>query len=482
MSALHRHAPLAAVRMLRFLSFRSLLLAGFLGVALIPSAALLQLRRELGAAADAAQQYQRQAQRWQDGARLSQELALQFERASRQALILRDKRLRETAAESSRAIRRAQDALLPDAPAGVADTVAAVLDHVGRLQRLPPPQRLQRDQLFRQLHRQLQWQQQLLDQARQQQQSRWRGDIERMRGQANQLAWLALAAALLLALAMTLLIHWPLRGLQRRIASLAGGARQLDWRQAGPADLQRLSRELAQLDCRLVELEQQKTRFFRQVSHELKTPLAAIHEATSLLNEGVAGELNAQQRHIVGILRNNAATLRQRVQALLRQDAGQWLSTALSPRRFSLHRLLQRRLISCQPLWQAKRLRLELDGSDGQVVGDPSKVETIIDNLLLNAIRHSPPDARLILRHGRADGRVWLEVADFGPGVPDEIRDKIFEPFWSGPAPAGETPGSGLGLTMARGYAQLMSGELQLRDSAESACFRLSWPEPEHTR
>ncbi|MBX9296180.1 ATP-binding protein [Chromobacterium piscinae] len=465
--------------MLRFLSFRGLLLAGFLGVALIPSAALVQLRHELGLAADSAQLHQRQAQRWQDIARLSQEQAVQFERASRQAAILRDRKLTETASQARGELQRAQRTLRQDAPAEAQAGIDSALALASQLQRLPPDRRQQRDALFRQLNRVLDQQQQTLAQAGEKRQASWRDDIERMRLQANRLAWLALAAAVLLALIVTLLIHAPLRGLQRRIARLAGGARQLNWRQAGPADLQRLGRELEQLDLRLVELEQQKTRFFRQVSHELKTPLASIHEAAALLKEQVAGPLNPQQRHIVDILGSNAQTLRQRVEALLKQDAGLWLSTTLNVSAFPLRQLLEARLASCQPLWQAKRLEVELDGAPGAVRGDPSKVETIVDNLLLNAIRHSPAGGRLTLRCGSERGQAWLEVADQGPGVPDALRDKIFEPFWSGPAPDGERPGSGLGLTMARGYAQLMGGELRLLDDGPGARFRLHWPEPE---
>ncbi|KUM03120.1 HAMP domain-containing histidine kinase [Chromobacterium subtsugae] len=461
--------------MLRFLSFRGLLLAGFLGVALIPAAALMQLRHELGQAADSAQRQQRQTQRWQDIARLSQEQALQYERASRQAAILRDRKLDETASQARAELQSAQRTLRQDAPAEALPGIDAALALCAQT----PAHSQQREARFRQLRRVLEQQQQILVQAGEKRQASWRGDIERMRLQANRLAWLALAAAVLLALIVTLLIHAPLRGLQRRIARLAGGARQLNWRQAGPADLQRLGRELEQLDRRLVELEQQQTRFFRQASHELKTPLASIHEAAALLREQVAGPLNPQQRRIVDILGNNALALRQRVEALLKRDAGPWLSTTLNVSAFSLRRLLEARLASCQPLCQAKGLIVALDGMPGEVRGDPSKVETIVDNLLLNAIRHSPPGGRLTLRCGRERGQVWLEMADQGPGVAKACRDKIFEPFWSGPAPDGERPGSGLGLTMARGYAQLMGGELSLLDHGPGARFRLHWPEPE---
>ncbi|RBH51001.1 hypothetical protein C3F00_034215, partial [Pseudomonas sp. MWU13-2860] len=93
----------------------------------------------------------------------------------------------------------------------------------------------------------------------------------------------------------------------------------------------------------------------------------------------------------------------------------------------------------------------------------------------------SPAGSALSIRHGRDTGGVWLEVCDQGPGVPTAQRERIFEPFWSGPPPPGEQPGTGLGLAMALGFAQLMRGELTLEQrQTAGACFRLSWPEPEN--
>ncbi|UGA40731.1 HAMP domain-containing histidine kinase [Chromobacterium haemolyticum] len=231
----------------------------------------------------------------------------------------------------------------------------------------------------------------------------------------------------------------------------------------------------------MAALEEQKGRFFRQASHELKTPLAAIHEAAALLREEVIGRLSAQQQEIVAILQNNAQTLRQRVEALLRYDAGQWLSETLTVETFDLPALITERLQVCRPLLQAKRLAAEVQGDAERVNGDRSKVETILDNLLINAIRHSPAGSALNIRHGRDGGGVWLEISDQGPGVPEAYREKIFEPFWSGSPPPDELPGTGLGLAMARGFAQLMRGELTLEPTPQNgACFRLQWPEPEN--
>ncbi|MBN3003859.1 HAMP domain-containing histidine kinase [Chromobacterium alkanivorans] len=467
--------------MLRFVSFRSLLLASFLIVAVVPSAVLIQLRNELGHAASTLRSHQEQAKEWLDANRVSREQSIQFERATRQAQILKDRALANTAAGAWQEIELAQRKLQRGDGDELALSARAILAIQPQLQALPARSGAQRDRLFRQLDLHLTAQGQLINRQLEQSQRQWQDSITEMRRTADRLAWLSLASALALALAMTLLISWPLRKLQAKIARMSDGARLQDWRQSGPADLQRLARELAQLDRRLAALEEQKGRFFRQASHELKTPLAAIHEAAALLREEVIGQLSAQQQEIVAILQNNAQTLRQRVEALLRYDAGQWLSETLTVETFDLPALIADRLQTSRPLLQAKRLTAEVQGDAERVSGDRSKVETILDNLLINAIRHSPAGSALSIRHGRDAGGVWLEISDQGPGVPEACREKIFEPFWSGSPPPGELPGTGLGLAMARGFAQLMRGELTLEPQPQTGtCFRLQWPEPEN--
>ncbi|KMN31075.1 hypothetical protein VI26_19595 [Chromobacterium sp. LK1] len=467
--------------MLRFLSFRSLLLSSFLIVAVVPSAVLIQLRNELGQAATTLRSHQEQAKDWQDANRVSREQSAQFERATRQAQILKDRALANAAVGAWQEIALSQQKLLRSGNPALTRSAESILSIQPQLQALPARAGSQRDRLFRQLDQHLSAQSLQINQQLDQSQREWQSSITEMRRTADRLAWLSLVSALLLALAMTLLISWPLRKLQAKIARMSDGARLQDWRQSGPADLQRLALELAQLDRRLAALEEQKGRFFRQVSHELKTPLAAIHEAAALLREEVLGRLSPQQQEIVLILQNNAQTLRLRVEALLRYDAGQWLSDILTVEVFDLPALIADRLQASRPLLQAKRLGVDVAGAASRVRGDRSKVETILDNLLINAIRHSPAGSALSIRHGRDTGGVWLEVCDQGPGVPTAQRERIFEPFWSGPPPLGEQPGTGLGLAMALGFAQLMRGELTLEQrQTAGACFRLSWPEPEN--
>jgi signal transduction histidine kinase len=91
---------------------------------------------------------------------------------------------------------------------------------------------------------------------------------------------------------------------------------------------------------------------------------------------------------------------------------------------------------------------------------DPAKVERIIENLLANAARHTPPETPVWVRVERAEGGdgVLLAVEDAGAGIPEEQRDSVFEPFRQGPDAPAYAPGVGIGLTLVSRFAELHGG------------------------
>jgi signal transduction histidine kinase len=105
---------------------------------------------------------------------------------------------------------------------------------------------------------------------------------------------------------------------------------------------------------------------------------------------------------------------------------------------------------------------------------DPPKVERAIDNLLVNAARHTPQGTRIWIRVLPQDGGVLVCVDDEGPGIPDELKASIFEPFRKGEA---GTPGSGIGLSLVSRFAEFHGGRAWVQDRPEGgAAFRVFLP------
>src|SRR5690606_38210367 len=134
----------------------------------------------------------------------------------------------------------------------------------------------------------------------------------------------------LLVLFFTLLVARPIRQIDRAIRQLGQSGFSKSIQVTGPTDLERLGRQLDWLRIRLLELAQEKNRFLRHMSHELKTPLANIREGTELLLDGTVGELDKPQREVTDILRLNGLKLQQLIENLLSFSAWQTKSEVLT--------------------------------------------------------------------------------------------------------------------------------------------------------
>lgn len=136
----------------------------------------------------------------------------------------------------------------------------------------------------------------------------------------NQVFWQLLAmipSALLMIAGFTYLLARPIRDLDAAINRLGEGKLAKRIHVSGPRDIEKLGEQLDWLRQRLISLEDQKTRFFQHVSHELKTPLTALREGSDLLGDEVVGKLNDEQLEIARILKQNSLTLERLIQDLL---------------------------------------------------------------------------------------------------------------------------------------------------------------------
>jgi len=463
-------------------SFRTLLVWAFLGVALLPSLALVRLWWNLDQLSLIAEARLAQADRWQSALHRLSEREEHLERSTRQWIVLNDPSFRTLANEfaGDMTVSISQLAQVGD-PEFQHLLLQESVSVNALMSRLNEPDSLDLKNSGPNFDR-LAAMQGGMDQRMHvlvlKQQKEWADSLRLQRNEADRLALFSVLLALALAMMLGYTLFRPLGRLRVMIGKLAQGVRGQVWPVSGPRDVRDLALALERLDARLVQLEAEKANFFRQVSHELKTPLAAISEAAALLADEVPGSLTAAQHEIVAIQRSNAATLRARVETLLRHDVARWLSQQVAFRCFSLQKLILQRQHEWQTLIVRKALSLNVELSVDEVLGDEQKIQTILDNLLINAIRYSPQGGQIRVSSRRASGVVVVRVADQGPGIPVTDVERIFEPFFCGKPPQGESQGSGIGLTMARTFAQLVGGDVDLlRTDDPGACFEIWWPE-----
>ncbi|OGA45039.1 MAG: hypothetical protein A3F74_10705 [Betaproteobacteria bacterium RIFCSPLOWO2_12_FULL_62_58] len=306
-------------------------------------------------------------------------------------------------------------------------------------------------------------------------------EVEAMRATAAQaqriMLWQLLAlipVVLFLAIGFTILIARPIRQIDSAIRRLGGGELNTAVDVAGPEDLQYLGQRLEWMRRRLVDLDQQKNRFLRQMSHELKTPLTALREGAELLSDEVVGKLSPEQREIAEILRHNSIELQKLIDDLLSYGASQFHKTALEVKPVQIRQVINRVADDHGLALRAKSLKLDIEARDVTLSADFEKLRIILDNLMSNAIKFSPPGGTVSIA-ARANGaHLELDVADEGPGIAPADRPHVFDPFYQGAQVAeGRVKGTGIGLSVVREYATAHGGSVEVVDEAGRRGARL---------
>ena len=405
-----------------------------------------------------------------------------MERAGRQSLVLNDAVLRrrfEDAARDARAIvERLEDNGVPAA------SVAPWRDQLAALQTLlggPAETALARESTRAMQFRDLDTANTAIAQQAQAQieaQNKalaQRIESARVRLMRQVLAASALAVAL--ALAFGVWLARPFKRLQRAIVGLGENRLDEPIDIRGPADVRRVSQQLEWLRLRLTELDADKARFLRHVSHELKTPLAALREGISLLEDGVTGALTPAQHEVAQILQQNAISLQGQIEALLRFNAAAFEARELHRERTPLLPLIEEQVEAQRLQWHAYGLRVEVGGEPLSVAVDRTKLGTAIANLLSNAIRFSARGGTIRIEVRALGETTCIDIADAGPGIAEDDRERIFEPFYRGSRqPEHAVKGTGIGLSIVQEYIAAHGGRVALLPDGPGARFRIELP------
>lgn len=471
--------------MLSKLSFRQLLLGVFLLIAVLLSAASLHALWTLDRLAAHSRDSGRHALALTENTQQLAERSVAMTRSARQFLVLNDPAFRIRYADAWREARMALDVVavgLPHAPPAVFERWRQAGDQAWDILQMPArPRSAARQQALEKLLAPLpSISAQLSEEVEQEVERRnteLLTELDHRRGVLKAQVMASIVLAALLAGGFGLWLSRPLAQIEAAIDRLGENRYDDTIEVRGPADLQRVGQQLNWLRQRLSNLEADKARFLRHISHELKTPLAALREGVALLEDGVAGALTPNQREIAGILNQNTAALQSQIEALLRYNAATFDAHHLRREAADVGILLAQAIDSQRLQWQAARLVVRVEGRARPIAVDADKLAVAIGNLLSNALRFSPPGGEIVFRVGEQDDRLLLDCVDPGPGVAPEDMAHIFEPFYQGQRqPPGARRGNGIGLSIVHEYVAAHGGELRLLPSAQGAHFRIELP------
>lgn len=283
--------------------------------------------------------------------------------------------------------------------------------------------------------------------------------------------------ALLVAGCIAFMLARPIRRMDKAIKELGEGHYEQEISIDGPGDLRVLGQRLDWLRAELKELDEQKQQFLRHISHELKTPLTAIREATELLNDGIGGTLSVQQAEITHILKDNTIRLQRMIENLLNYTKLESIQLKLDLQPVNLPDLITKAIGAHELSIRNKQLLIDTVFNLKQITADYEKLTIIIDNLISNAVRYSPDSGHIKIYASEDSDRVIIEVIDHGPGLDKADQEKLFDPFYRGTnIHKSLISGSGLGLAITKDLVKVHGGNIELAPSSQGAHFIVTLP------
>jgi PAS domain S-box-containing protein len=270
----------------------------------------------------------------------------------------------------------------------------------------------------------------------------------------------------------------PLRGQDGRVAFVVAEGRPITDRKRVEQRLAQQNAELSALTERLARVHDYRERLLGELSHDLRAPLQlVVTRAEQVLLAGPDPELRKQ----VAGMRLAALDALEQVNDMLEQVKADHGETRLEIVDADLAQAVRTVAESFAPLAEARDIELQVVTGGTPVAArfDVERVSRIVSNLLANAIRHADEGGRVRCQLGLVDGAARLEVADSGPGVPLEHRNKIFGRYRSGLGGDGRRrgAGAGLGLAIVREFVELHGGSVSLDEAPEGgALFVIELP------
>jgi len=275
--------------------------------------------------------------------------------------------------------------------------------------------------------------------------------------------------SLLIAAIFVFLITSPLKVLTTNIFRLQQGDFDREIKVTGSPEIQEIAQALENMRMRLQALELQKSSFIRHISHELKTPLAAIREGTELLYDNSVGELNAEQQEISQIIKNSVFRLQKHIEDLLDFNIVLDSTSLQDSESMEINDVVYQVIADRKLDIKRKKLKINNSLSEISLFSNRKQVAVIIDNILSNAIKYSPNDGTINISSALVNNQMQLFISDQGIGISSEHQEKIFDAFYQGPPPEQSViKGSGLGLTIVKELLLRLNGSIELLNEQEN--------------
>jgi PAS domain S-box-containing protein len=223
----------------------------------------------------------------------------------------------------------------------------------------------------------------------------------------------------------------------------------------------------------LRKLDAMKNSFLQAVSHDLRTPLTSILAGALTLENDQLDLSSEERKDLARRLAGNARKLNKMLADLL--DLDRLSRGILTPNRkpTDLAELVQRVVAECD--LQDHLVQIQAEPLTAEV--DPAQIERIVENLVANAVRYTPPGTPVWVKVSSHERGALITVEDAGPGVPAELRKAIFEPFRQGQEVVQHSPGVGIGLSLVARFAALHSGRAWVDDRpGGGASFKVYLP------
>jgi signal transduction histidine kinase len=238
----------------------------------------------------------------------------------------------------------------------------------------------------------------------------------------------------------------------------------------GGPELETLARALDRMAERLQSAlraerlaDAQRRDLITAVSHDLRTPLAGLRAALEAIEDGVVDDPRTMRRYAADMQRQveTLVALVDDLFELVQIDSGAILAESSRAR---LDDVVGSAVAACRAQAKEKGLLLEhrLDGA-GTAMCSPRLVR-VLQNLIQNAIRHTPSDGLVRIEARRREEGLEIAVEDTGEGIPEDAASRVFEPFWRGDT-ARTSPGSGLGLALAKRIVEALGGDIRVESS-----------------